>query len=102
MAYIVLVKVTRDTNRLSQWAQKVKPGGLATFEAKNGTFRVISQKSLLGLECRGISGLHFIWNTIFSTWPLGKDIGPRSQKWASRKTAWDDLGGNDHQFWAAL
>ena len=59
----------------------MKPARLASFEAKNGTFRAISQKSLLGLECRGISGLHFFWNKHFCTSPLVKDIGPRSRKW---------------------
>ena len=50
-----------------QWAQKVKPSGLARFKAKIGTLRVISQKSLLELGGRGISGLYFCYNQNVST-----------------------------------
>ena len=39
---------------LFQWAQKVKPSGLASFQAKNGILIVISQKSLVKLGWRGI------------------------------------------------
>ena len=50
-----------------QWAQKVKPSGLASFQATNRTLKVISQKSLLKLGWRGISGLHFSYNQNFCT-----------------------------------
>ena len=48
-----------------QWAQKVKLSGLASFQAKNETLRVIFQKSLLKLGWRGISELRFSYNKIF-------------------------------------
>ena len=75
-----LPRLLEYCRRLCQWAQKVKPGKLACFEAKNGAVAAISQKCLLRLAWRGISGLHFFFNKNLCTLPLEKDIGPRSRK----------------------
>ena len=53
-------------------AQKVKLSGKASFEAKNGTLGVISQKCLLKLECRGLRGVHFCFRKIFFPLPWKK------------------------------
>ena len=52
-------------------AQNEKPIGLAV--TKNWTPRVVSQISLLKLECREISGLHFCCSKNFCTLLLEKD-----------------------------
>ena len=75
-----LPRLLEYCRRLCQWAQKVKPGKLACFEAKNGAVAAISQKCLLRPAWRGISGLHFCLSKNFCTLPLERDIGPRSRK----------------------
>ena len=45
-----------------QWAQKVKPSRLSSFQPRNGTFKVNFQTSLLKLGWRELSKLSFGYN----------------------------------------
>ena len=47
------------SRRLCQWAPKVKPCKLASFQPKSGSVRAIFQESLLNLGCRILSMVHF-------------------------------------------
>ena len=68
-----------------QWAQKVKPSRLASFQAKNGTFRLVWQKSLLKLGWRVMLGLHFCSYKKFCSSNQEKVTGPAS--WDSSRFA---------------